>query len=269
MLLFLLQLLAIHARNITSTEPLGALDPVKQFYNEKIVDSAIKGIQPALRVVIKKMTLELKEDHVQRAPEWLRDSLQSVFGLETKKGVFIVGKIWQKFAVKIISHFQSGIGYELDLIFSRYQNNLEENMLEVVKDTFYWRKLKKRGISEWYHTQIEKVIQKVLPLLYAAGHETTVEMKNDYGKRMGEVARKTLNVFLPVDLQIPDLAIAKKSTNNGIMSSILDKLIYMLKVLQSKIRDGVSKAFADFEVFLNTQIEAEVRAKVKEKMPFY
>ena len=252
-----------------SLERRGILDPVKNFYNTKIVESAISALKPGVQDMLKKMTLELKEDHVKMAPEWLQQSLAAIFGLDPNNGMSVIKNLWQRAAVKIIGLFQDGIRKELDIVLSRFEVNMEANMYEVVRTKFYWRKLGKRGIRDWYRGQIEKIIQKILPLLNDAAHKTTIQTKDDYGNRVGDVARRAFNAFLPDDLQIPDLSKSPKYKLAGIGSYIKEKLIAFIKLLQSKIKEMTGKAFEKFEAILRVQIEVEVRRVVAKKVPFY
>eukprot|EP00834_Sanchytrium_tribonematis_P001589 NODE_40_length_35084_cov_0.543519.p13 type:complete len:268 gc:universal NODE_40_length_35084_cov_0.543519:13854-13051(-) len=248
----------------------GMLDPFKNFYNKNVIDGSIKALQPAINSTIHKMSIELKKDHIAMAPVWLRDSLEDVFGVEQKHSLNIIKSMWQKFAIKIIDLFKENIRLEVDTVLTRFEFNLEENMYETARESLYWRKLKKRDVHEWYKAQIEKIIQRVLPLLYDAAHKTTLQTKDDYGNRIGDVARKVLNSFLPNDLQIPDLrTLSKKKEIQGINNFIVDKLVSVLRMLQDRVKRFTGKAFQDFEELLKTQIESEVRRKVKEKVPFY
>ena len=273
-MLFLTLLFAAVLPTSLSTDVIstnGVLDPVKDFYNKKILEAAVQSLKPLTKVMVQHTSIELKKDHVRMAPQWLQESLSDIFGLENGGRFDVVRNIWQKFAVQIIGLFQDGIKKELDIVLVRFEVNMEANMLDVVRSQLEWRKLKKRGMSDWYRNQIEKLIQMALPLLNDAAHKTTLQTKDDYGNRVGDLARTTLNAFLPEDLQIPNLSETTKNKMKlaGIGSYVREKLIAFVKLLQSKIRSFTGKAFEQFEKLIKAQIELEVRRVVKERVPFY
>ena len=264
----------------------GFLDPVKEFYNKKVVEGALTAVQPALKGLISKSILDYEKDAVARAPEWLRLVLQDVLGLNplepyVDKGIYNeLFKILYKYFQPILQKWTLALNRELNLTLTRFETNLNEEINKKVRDTLYWRRLIKR--DNWYHQEIEKVIKMISNIINKAVVTTAVQSRDDYGNKIGEHAKEVINWFLPDYLKIHDLKYKSMKMpqiadpNNMTDVELLwardylrNKLKELIIALQKIVQNSVNVQFQNLGTIITTQIEGAVRQKAKDLLPFY
>eukprot|EP00834_Sanchytrium_tribonematis_P000610 NODE_11_length_54881_cov_1.430718.p23 type:complete len:287 gc:universal NODE_11_length_54881_cov_1.430718:50231-49371(-) len=286
-MLLVLLVLSLSTPLASDKSPKLSFDPVKDFYNKRIIESALQAVQPALKKVINSGVVDFEKEAVTKAPKWLQDTLKEVLDLDPTKPMKDYGafnrlyKYLYKYFEPILDKWTQVVKAELNLTISRFEINLNEEINTKVRQTLYWRKLAKR--DNWYHTQIEKVIKMITNLIDSAVVKTAEQSRDDYGNRIGEEARNIINWFLPDDLKIKDIIAIRESLlsqqfdpdnlteaeEKALRDFLRNKLKGLIQELQKRVQKFVAVEFQKLGDLVSNKIEAEIRVKAKALLPFY
>ena len=272
-----------HVMPSSNIKPMGVFDPVKDFYNKRVVEAALAAVQPTLKKLVKDGITDYEYEAATKAPQWLKQTLQEVLDLDPSKpmkdyGIFNpLYKILYQYFQPIVNKWTIAVKQELNVTISRFESNLNVEINKKVRDTLYWRRLTKR--DNWYHNEIEKIIKMISSIVDSAVLDTAIQSRDDYGNRIGQHAKDIINWFLPNDLKIDNLALSTIELPDSnpdslaqlqrIRDYLKNKLKQLVIALQQRVVSFVQVEFNRLATLIDTKIEDAIRQKCKQVLPFY
>ena len=262
----------------------GVLDPLKQFYNKKVLEFGIKRATPFVKRTVNNTIISVEKDMIKDAPQWLQGTLADLLGVSHNStevgkrfGIFqplfdLLFKVFRP----IINMWKMAIKKELQIILANYERNVNSEIIKELRNRF---SIKKRGILQalgrWYRVQVDKVIGRVVFVLNLATHTTLEQTVNDFGIRMGNRVKEIINWFMPEEWKVQDLdwvempvPTAKFKGFNPI-AFIRNKIKEIILSMQSKLQNFVRNRFIGIESAISVIYMNGVTKAAMENLPFY
>eukprot|EP00834_Sanchytrium_tribonematis_P000609 NODE_11_length_54881_cov_1.430718.p22 type:complete len:291 gc:universal NODE_11_length_54881_cov_1.430718:51258-50386(-) len=260
------------------------LDPLKQFYNKRILELALDKSKPLIANLINQTVIETKTKMVEDSPNWVKSPLRDILGLTPSgdlpknHGIFQpLFDLVHKCLTPILNKWKQAIAHEVEWLTTDYEANLNSEIINSLRRHFT---LRKRGfldgLGKWYRRKVNDLIVQVVKILDSATHLTLLDTKDHFARNLGDHFLTIINWFMPDEWKIYDLdwidmpmPKSRRISHFDVLKHIRNKIKEIVLSIQKHIQNFIKAQFDKVEesisvVYYNSLIET-----AKEKLPFY